>query len=243
MEFDLPTQHFQQWLGGMDDYRVRDELDAIELQLQNLQMYQDLLKHALDLKHRSDAWFTSEAWQSWVCMDDPIPATSVRGTQNGEGEANASTDAGTRADKPAFPPNSLAERLARERLEPHWRTRSRNAAHLPRAPEHSAQLAETVEATQQPAPHDEPLTTGLPVRVWLDNREQPNCSDESSDVSPDVPNPNLAEPARDREGATRAEERIEADPREPHSAVTGTRRGKLARLNPIPHRLLGSANS
>jgi hypothetical protein len=243
MEFDRPTQRFQQWIRCLDDYRVRAEVEAIELELQNLQMYRELLNHALDLKQRSDAWFTSDAWQRWVGVDDPksIAATSVKGAQNGEGDTSASNDAGTQTDTPPLPPNSLAARLARERLEPRSRSRARHAAHLPRALDHSAQLAETVEATQHPTPDDEPLTTGLPVRVWLDNLEQPNCSDESPDVSPGVPSLELASPARDSEGATRVEERVEADTREPHSAVTGTRRGKLARLKPISHRLLGSA--
>jgi hypothetical protein len=261
MDFDLSTQRFQQWLGCFDDYRVRAELEAIELQLQNLQTYRDLLNHALDLKHRSDAWFSSDAWQSWVCADDAksIAAPSVKGAQNPEGAASASHGAGARTDKPPFAPNSLAERLARERLEPQRRIRAGNAAHPLRAPEHSAQPAETVEPTQHSDPDDERLTTDLPVRVWLDHLEQRNCSDESPDVPSEVPGLELAglpgdgeratrveerieagprEP--DAEGATRVEECIEADPREPHSGVSGAPRGKLGRLNRIPHRLLRS---
>jgi hypothetical protein len=225
MEFDREKQGFQQWLGGMDDAGVRAEVERIERELENMQMYRDLLSHALDLKQRSSAWFTSDAWQSWVRADEPksIGEASVVEAQDGEGDTSALDDSGTPIDEQPLPLNSLAERLARERSEP--RIRARNALRPPR-PEPSAELAETVEATEGAAPDDEAATTTLPVRAWLQSLKKSHRSDESPDVPPELPSLELAELGSD--DAAREEERDEVSVREAYAAVAGAAGGEVA---------------
>jgi hypothetical protein len=217
MEFDRRKQGFQQWLGGLDDSGVHAEIERIERELENLRMYGDLLSHALDLKRRSNAWFTSDAWQSWVCADDPksIAEASVIEAPDGEGDVRAFDDSGTAVETPPLPLNSLAERLARERSEP--RFRARKAAHPTRALEHSAELADTVEATEPAAPDDEPATTSLPVRAWLQTLKKPHRSDKSPDVPPEPPSLDLADPNRD--DAAREDEPVEVGASEAYAAV------------------------
>jgi hypothetical protein len=142
MDFDQPAQRFQRWLGCLDDHEVRAEVEAIDHELENLQRYRDLLTQALDLKQRWDSWFTSDAWQSCFYEDNqtPIASASVQQEEVTETDTTASDDSSGQVDEPQFAPNSLAARLARERLDPRWRVRARQSALQPQGLEHSASL-------------------------------------------------------------------------------------------------------
>jgi hypothetical protein len=142
MDFDRPAQHFQRWLGCLDDHEVRAEVAAIDRELENLQRYRDLLTQSLDLKHRWDAWFTPDDWQDRFYEDSQtsIASVSMQDEDSAERDSRASDDFSGQVDESQFKPNSLAARLARERLDPRWRVRARQSALQPQGLEHSASL-------------------------------------------------------------------------------------------------------
>jgi hypothetical protein len=126
----------------LDDHEVRAEIEAIEHEVENLQRYRDLLTQALDLKQRWDAWFTPDDWEGCFYEDDhtSVASVPVQDEHSSEGDSRASGDSSGRADEPQFAPNSLAARLARERLDPRWRVRARQLALQPQELEHSASV-------------------------------------------------------------------------------------------------------
>jgi len=74
MDFNQPTQDFQQWLESLDEAEVRAEVEAVERDRENLQRRQELLEQAVALKHE------------WLALSPPD------GSQTSVSEGRRGTD-------------------------------------------------------------------------------------------------------------------------------------------------------
>jgi hypothetical protein len=116
VDFNQPTQDFQQWLQSLDEAEVRAQVDAVQRDLENLHRRRELLEQAIALKHEWLALSPADASGASDSENEPQPYGSVPawGESSSENEPSASDDAQvTGADGVDYAPNSLAARLAR----------------------------------------------------------------------------------------------------------------------------------
>jgi len=123
MDFNQPTQDFQQWLESLDEAEVRAEVEAVERDRENLQRRQELLEQAVALKHEWLALSPPDGSQTSVSEDDEAPTTSVPGWaaqkhDSGWAGRNDASDQSEPSDAPVtgadgvpVAPNSLAARI------------------------------------------------------------------------------------------------------------------------------------
>jgi hypothetical protein len=116
VDFNQPTQDFQQWLESLDEAEVRGQVEAVQRDLETLHRRRDLLEQAVALKHEWLALSPSERSGGSDSENETPPFGSVPawGERSSESEPSPSDDAPvTASDGVEYAPNSLAARLAR----------------------------------------------------------------------------------------------------------------------------------